>query len=766
MKTPAKFCCQAILAALSLSGFSVVAAAPVITSFSPLVAVPGTTVSIRGQNFSPVAASNIVFFGATRAAVSKASATNLQVTVPAGATHALITETAAGLVGYSKLYFEPTFYGNNAGLTAATLGPQQTIAASAAPIATAISDLNGDGKPDIIVTGASSGQVAVFQNIGGTGALGAGSFGAEVDLPAPDGGSGELYGLAVADVDGDGRPDIIAVDRGAGWVVIYRNLSTGGPLTTNSFAPPVVLPVGSDPRLVRVGDLDGDGRPDVVCCNYGSSTLTIYQNVGTAGGLTTNSFAPRLDLTGFSGCLDVAIADLDGDGRPDLAVVNYDGNVLSLLQNISTGGLLGTNSFAPAVNLPADGQNQNIVAADLEGTGKLDLVTSANGNTVSVYHNQSTNGTLTVDSFAANVDFGTPGWAHNVAIGDLNGDGQPDICAVGQINDFMSVFQNMSQPGPFTAASLGGRVDFGCGSNPWGVSVGDLDGDGRPDVIFCNLYDNTLSIYQNQTLSVAPHAVVIQPASQTARQGGSAALTSLYGGTGPLKYQWLLNGKAVTGATNGTLTLTDLHPYQAGSYVLKVTSTNGTATSAPATVTVVGQPFLVYLLAGTETLATAGTNLSVNVAGEFIYNPAATNGTFIGWGVFNGKKQYWVTTFGNYQFITIPAIGSQSYTVFANVGTEFNNLGQPDIWSHVYKGLNTPLAIMGQTKILFPATFTANDTDIYPDPVSGIMTCETASSTFSYQPRATLNSNDGGVNVGDYISSQIQTLVNTGYKLQ
>ena len=78
-------------------------------------------------------------------------------------------------------------------------------------------------------------------------------------------------------------------------------------------------------------------------------------------------------------------------------------------------------------------------------------------------------------------------------------DGKPDLGVVGELNSYMAIFQNTSTPGSFTVNSFAPRVDFGTGWNAWGVASGDLDGDGRPDVVFGNYYDNNIQIYQNQT---------------------------------------------------------------------------------------------------------------------------------------------------------------------------------------------------------------------------------------------------------------------------
>ena len=563
---------------------------PVITAVSPSTGVPGTVVNISGLGFSPVAASNIVQFGAVQGVVTSASGTNLAVLVPAGATHAPVTETVNGLVAYSSVLFEPTFYGRGSNIATNSFGVQQTITTSGAPIASAIGDLDGDGKPDFIIA-ASAGHVGVFQNIGGVGSLGKGSFAAEVDLPLPSAGSGTFNGVTLADVDGDGKLDILVCNSTQGWVVIYRNISSGGTLTTNSFAIPVVLNTGADPRHVRVADLDGDGRPDVICANSGSGTISLFRNIGVAGTLTTNSFAPRVDLACVNQSQDVAVADLDGDGKPDLAAVNFGATELSLFRNISTIGVIGTNSFAARVDLPALTQSQTIMAVDVDGDGKLDLVTGANGDAISLYPNKATPGSLTTNSFAAAVNFATPGWTHTVGVGDLNGDGKPDIGVVGQIGDFMSMFQNVSQIGSITSTSLASRVDYAAGNNAWGISVGDLDGDGRPDVIFCNFSGNTISIYQNQMPYLLPPAINVQPTNIIATVGGTAIFSVAASGSTPLYYQWSWNGAKIFGATNSLLQLSNLQWSQAGIYSVSISNVIGSTVSSNAILTIAPDHF-------------------------------------------------------------------------------------------------------------------------------------------------------------------------------
>ncbi len=475
---------------------------PAIANFVPTSATNGAVLTITGTNFNPLAASNIVYFGATKANVLSASSSSLTVTVPSGATFAPLTVTVGGLTAYSGKIFEPTFIGNGSNLTTSSFAPSFNLSAGNGPIATVIADFDGDGKPDLVWANYYDSTLSLQRNISTNGApLGAGSFGPRINLTFPTNGiGGGAYRMCAADLDGDGKLDLIAGELGGNRVSVFHNVATPGSLTTNSFEKPFALIGGGDCHSVAAADLDGDGRVDIVAGNYDGKSVSIFKNLGPAGGLTASSFAAPVTIASPGGPYDVALADLDGDGRLDIITSGTDINAVSVYQNQTTPGVITSNSFPSHFELGAGSGTQSTTVADLDGDGKLDLVVaSVQGGTASVFRNVSTGGTLSTNSFAARIDFGTPGWAHVTCAGDFNGDTKPDLTVVGELPSYMAIFQNTSAPGNFTVNSFAPRVDFGSGWNAWGVAAGDLDGDGRPDVVFANQYDATIQIYQNQT---------------------------------------------------------------------------------------------------------------------------------------------------------------------------------------------------------------------------------------------------------------------------
>ena len=222
-----------------------------------------------------------------------------------------------------------------------------------------------------------------------------------------------------------------------------------------------------------------------------------------------------------------------------------------------------------------------VAVGDLDGDGKPDLtVTFYLPQTVSVFRNTGIVGDLTTNSFAPEVDFPLGGRGHTPAIADLDGDGKPDLAVVTELDSLLSLYRNVSTPGSFTNSSLAGRVDLSTGVNAWGVAVGDLDGDGRPDIVFANQTGNTLSIYQNIVPFGGPPVITFQPTNQTVTMGDTASFSVGASGALPLSYQWSFNTTNLVGATNATLTLTNVQFAQAGNYAVQITNTYGSILSS------------------------------------------------------------------------------------------------------------------------------------------------------------------------------------------
>jgi hypothetical protein len=473
---------------------------PTITSFTPTSAKPGDVVTISGTGFHTTTTNNIVFFGATQATVTASTATSITVTVPTGATYAPIRELNKGksLAAYSLSNFTPTYSPAKTSITTSDFSPKVDISAGLNPYSVAIGDLDGDGKPDLAVTNAGSSTVSLYRNISSSGSITTGSFAAKVDFTTGT----QPYSIAIGDLDGDGRPDLAVANYGSNTVSVYRNISSSGSITTGSFAAKVDFATGSLPFSVAIGDLDGDGKPDLAVTNRGSNTVSVIRNTSSSGSITTGSFAAKQDFTTGSDPWSIAISDLDGDGKPDLAVVNYGSNTVSLFSNTSSSGSITTGSFASKVDFTTGTGPYSIAIGDLDGDGKFDLaVSNLASNNVSVYRNTSSIGSITISSFATKVDFTTGIDPCSVTIGDLDGDGKPDLTVTNNGSNTVSVIRNTSSSGSIITSSFAAKVDFATGTNPRSVAIGDLDGDGKPDLVVPNYSSSNVSVLRNANLT-------------------------------------------------------------------------------------------------------------------------------------------------------------------------------------------------------------------------------------------------------------------------
>lgn len=201
-----------------------------------------------------------------------------------------------------------------------SFGPQRDYPVGNEPSFVRVSDLNADGDLDLVVANNNSNNVSVLLGAGD------GSFGATVDYPAGSHSGGAIQGFAVADLTGDGVPDLALPSLGTDDVALLVGAGDG------SFGAPISLSAGDAPRSVAAGDLDGDGATDLVSANAGSGDLTVLLANGLGG------FEPPLSFSLGASVVEpksVTLSDLDGDGRLDL-IAAADGATIVLL-NQSTG---------------------------------------------------------------------------------------------------------------------------------------------------------------------------------------------------------------------------------------------------------------------------------------------------------------------------------------------------------------------------------------------------------------------------------------------
>jgi hypothetical protein len=482
-----------------------------ITNFTPKSGPVGTSVSITGTGFNSTLTNNIVFFGATQASVTAANSTSLTVAVPAGAIFAPITvlNTSTGLTGFSNQFYNPTFTPNKGNIKNADIAAKVDFATGFSPYSVAIGDLNGDGKPELVTGNSANGpDVTVLRNTSSGGTI---SFATKVEFTT----GGQPNSIAIADIDGDGKLDIATANPFTGNVSVLRNTSSSGSI---SFAAKVDFTVVGNCVAIAVSDINSDGKPDLLTVNKaGSSTVSVLRNTSTGSTIT---FAAKVDFATGANPQAIAIGDVDGDGKVDLAVANDGSGTVSLLRNTSS---TTTISFATKVDFTTDVNPYSVSIGDIDGDNKLDLAVanygfSSGGNNVSILRNTSSIGTI---NFATRVNYSTGTNPTSVSIGDINGDGKPDLAISNTGSNTVSIFHNRSDSG---LISFSPKVDKTTGSNPYSVSIGDLSGDGKPDIAVANSNSsaNSISVFRNNP--IFPEIIVSGTLSTFSTCLGSASV--------------------------------------------------------------------------------------------------------------------------------------------------------------------------------------------------------------------------------------------------
>jgi hypothetical protein len=239
-------------------------------------------------------------------------------------------------------------------------------------------------------------------------------------------------------------------------------------LTVASFGPPVTFATGRGPDEIAVGDLNGDGRSDLAVLNRMDSSVSVLLNT-TPPGATLPSFAGQRAFYagGGAGTLDasLAIGDLNGDGKPDLAVINLNTKAVSILLNTTPDGDT-VPGFSSPTTLGVGGYPTAVTLADIDEDGRPDLVVTLENSTVAVFLDTTAAGG-TAPSFAKAQTFALPygSIATTVAAADLNADGRPDLCLNDTLENTALVLLNETiEPPtlllPGTALELGQAVSL------------------------------------------------------------------------------------------------------------------------------------------------------------------------------------------------------------------------------------------------------------------------------------------------------------------
>jgi hypothetical protein len=368
----------------------------------------------------------------------------------------------------------------------------QTFAAGTQPFAVAVADVNGDGKPDLAVANYHDGTVSVLLNTTPQGAT------------VPTFATGQTFAVgadphsvAVGDFNGDDKPDLAVANTKDGTVSVLLNTTPQG-ATIPTFAGQQTFAVGHGPQAVAVGDFNGDGKPDLVVANFNDNTVSVLLNT-TPQGASVPSFATGKTFAAGAQPDSVAVGEVNGDGKPDLAVANYLDGTVSVLLNTTPKGATSP-SFATQQTFAAGTDPESVAVDDFNGDGKPDLAVADYGGTVSVLLNTTPKG-ATIPTFATRQTFAAGSGASAVAVGDFNGDSKPDLAVANQLDDTLGVLPNTAPQGA-TIPTFAGQQAFAVGHLPLAVAVGDFNGDTNPDLAVANEGGNTVSVLLNTPATI------------------------------------------------------------------------------------------------------------------------------------------------------------------------------------------------------------------------------------------------------------------------
>ncbi|MFC5865069.1 FG-GAP-like repeat-containing protein [Acidicapsa dinghuensis] len=400
-----------------------------------------------------------------------------------------------------------------------------------------VADLNGDGIPDLIL---GSNYVSIYLGNGD------GSF-TQAATPSLQGPTN--YPIVVADFNGDGIPDLAVPMYGSNVISILLGKGDG------TFAAPVAATVPGtlvDIPQIITGEFNGDGIPDLAVIDTQNAVVDILRGNGDGTFTAQATLPPISDVP-----TRIATGDFNGDGKADLAV-SESGDTIAIL----TGN--GDGTFAAAGIVHSGSPGSPVAVADFNGDGKVDLAVATGGSggvaeTVTILTGNG-DGTFNAPSSSPSSNETAVTW---IQVADFNQDGTPDV-VLGDSNGTATVLLNDGSGSPSKSFLVVSGL-----SVPYylEVGVGDLNGDGYPDIVAGGYYDSSLGVYLTKptetTTATANVSLPIAGQHQVdANYGGDNQYNASFSGTIPLwgvppatttSLSITSSGKAVTSVAPNTV---------------------------------------------------------------------------------------------------------------------------------------------------------------------------------------------------------------------
>ena len=574
------------------------------TVLNPLGSTPATT-DIRASAASilfgqPVTITALVTPGTANGSVTFFDGATLLGTRPLinGVASMSTTSLATGNRSIKALYSGSSIFGGSA-------SPVVTIKVTTVPsvgldtftgssnsygsYAVAIGDVNGDGKADLIVANSGwypsyTGSASVYLGNGN------GTFQKPTTYPTA---AGSCF-VALGDINGDGAPELIVVNW-SGSVSVLGNRGDGSFFGARNYA------VGNTPYSLALGDFNDDGALDIAVANSGGNSVSLLLGSGT-GNFSTASSMPVGNSPE-----SILVGDFNGDGRADLAVTSSAG--VSVLLGTGNANFQLPRTYAAGSN------PYSVASADFNGDGKPDLaVANLDSGNVSILLGNGDGTFQNAVNYPAGVN------SESLDIGDFNADGVADL-VVANFGPSSGTGGNISVLHGNSNGTFQAPVTYPAAGTPFFVAAGNLNGDGVADVAVIDLNGSRVGVMLGKPIALAASQLKFSSVP-TSTMAGSPVTVAVQvqdingnlvsGSTVPITLTSSPAGiSSSLNATSGVATFSTLNFPASGSYTLTATAPG--VTSAMSTVTVVSTPMAT--ISGRVTasgVGLSGTTINVN----------------------------------------------------------------------------------------------------------------------------------------------------------
>jgi gliding motility-associated-like protein len=390
--------------------------------------------------------------------------------------------------------------------------------------------------------------------------------------------------IVCGDLQGDGKPELVVTRAGSprNSIHIFKNTSSA----SISFATPVVslfMDVGHFATRMAIRDLNGDGKPEIIATNSFNDIFYIFINQSTGGNLSFNGtplkFSIKINAADVLTTYETDVQDFNGDNLPDILINQFQTNDIYILKNQSS----GTINFSAPQKISIQGAFNRVASADFNNDGLLDLVaTSTLNDRADVLINKSTTAAF---AFREPIVLNTSLEPWGVDVGDIDGDGDADIAISNRNRPTpvaaelkINIFKNDGAATPsFT------RSDITTSQQTRNVKIADLDGDAKADLVYTSFSESPV----NSQLTILRNLNCHQPAilnenSLTICNGQTIRLKAIPAPN--ISFQWKETSTAV-GNDEPFLDITT-----PGTYSVTATGEDGACVLSSQTVTVITDP--------------------------------------------------------------------------------------------------------------------------------------------------------------------------------